>query len=103
MDRVELEALVVRLVDQVQFRGYAVRHDVEEPALLRELVRKEAEERSLRILTGTATGDERTVWACRPEDDMKFLHPKRADNDERAAIEAMERAIRQHEDPPASS
>lgn len=93
---------MVRLVDQVQFRGYAVRHDVEEPELLRELIREEAGERSLRILTGTATGDGRTVWACRPEDDMKFLHPKRAEVDERAAVEAMERAIRQHEDPPGS-
>jgi hypothetical protein len=92
MDRVDLEALVVRLVDQVQFRGYGLKHDVDDPELLREFIRVEARSRSLRVCTGVATGDERTVWACRPREDIEFLHPTTEEDSKRAA-EAMERAM----------
>ncbi|GAA1994895.1 hypothetical protein [Catenulispora subtropica] len=101
MDRVDLEALIIRLVDQVQFNGYAVKHDVEDPAILRELIRKEALNRSLRVLTGIAKGDDRTVWACRPDEDIEFLRPT-TDEEAARAVEAMERAMREREDPPAS-
>ncbi|NUP48512.1 MAG: hypothetical protein HOW97_14565 [Catenulispora sp.] len=66
MDRVDLEALVVRLVDQVQRDGYAVEYEVEDPASLRELLRHEARHRGIRIQTGTVTADERAVWVYRP-------------------------------------
>lgn len=92
MDRVDLEADVIRIVDQVQFRGYGLRHDVEDPALLRELIRLEAESRSLRVCTGIAIGDERTVWACRPREDIEFLKPTTAE-DAKRATEAMQRAM----------
>ncbi|GAA1990021.1 hypothetical protein [Catenulispora subtropica] len=94
MDRVDLEALVVRLVDHVQFKGYAVEHEVEDPALLRQLIREEAHTRSLRVRTGIAKGDRQTVWACRPDDVIKFLRPTTKE-DEARAVEAMEHAIRQ--------
>jgi hypothetical protein len=92
MDRVDLEADVIRIVDQVQFRGYGLRHDVEDPALLRELIRLEARGRSLRVCTGIAMGDERTVWACRPRQDIDFLRPTTAE-DARQAVERMQRAM----------
>jgi hypothetical protein len=105
MDRVDLEALVIRLVDQVQFKGYAVRHGVDDPELLRQLIRQEAEGRSLRVRTGIAKGDGETVWACRPESDIKFLRPT-TEEDKARAVEAMERAMRQaraeEQEPPAS-
>ncbi|MBW8803882.1 MAG: hypothetical protein JF587_08480 [Catenulisporales bacterium] len=68
MDRVDLEALVVLLVDQVQHNGYAVKYDVEDPSSLRRLLRHEARSRGLRIQTGTVTADEHAVWAYRPND-----------------------------------
>src|SRR4051812_16364446 len=101
MDRVDLEARVIRLVDQVQFKGYAIEHDVEDPALLRQLIVKEARDRSLRIHTGTETGDERTVWACRANEDIAFLRPT-TEEDRKRSVEAMERAMGRRDDPPTS-
>jgi hypothetical protein len=69
MDRVDLEALVVLLVDHVQRNGYAVKYDVEDPSSLRELLRHEARNRGLRIRTGTITADEHAVWAYCPKDE----------------------------------
>ncbi|OLE27120.1 MAG: hypothetical protein AUG49_06205 [Catenulispora sp. 13_1_20CM_3_70_7] len=89
---------MIRLVDEVQFRGYAVKYDVEDTALLRELIRKEARNRALRVRTGIAKGDSQTVWACRPEDDIKFLRPTTAE-DAAEAVEAMERAMRERDEP----
>jgi hypothetical protein len=69
MDRVDIEALVVRLIDQVQLRGYAAEYDVEDPSALRELLWHEAQRRGLRIHTGTVTADEHAVWVYRPKDE----------------------------------
>lgn len=63
MDRVDLEALVVRLIDQVQRSGAAAEYDVEDPSSLQELLRQEAQNRGLHIHTGTVTADEHAVWA----------------------------------------
>ncbi|NUR63909.1 MAG: hypothetical protein HOV87_35410 [Catenulispora sp.] len=63
MDRVDLEALVVRLVDQVQNNGYGAEYDVEDPSSVQELVQHEARIRGLRIRTGTLTADDHAVWA----------------------------------------
>ncbi|MFL6113571.1 MAG: hypothetical protein ACJ786_19735 [Catenulispora sp.] len=101
MDGVDLEALVIWLVDRVQLKGYAVKYDVEDTALLRELIRKEARSRALRVRTGIAKGDSQTVWACRPEEEIRFLRPTTAE-DAAQAVEAMERAMRERDDPPDS-
>ena len=70
MDRVDIEALVVRLVDQVQRKGYAAQYDVEDPLSLRELLWHEALRRGLHIHTGTITADEHAVWAyCSQKDE----------------------------------
>jgi len=98
MDRVDLEAFVIRLVDQVQFNGYAVAYNVRDPAELRELIREEAGSRTLRVRTGIAKGDAQTVWACRPDDEIAFLRPTTKEDAARA-VEAMERAMRQGEEP----
>lgn len=68
MDRVDLEALVIRLVDQVQRVGYAAEYDVEDSASLQELLHHEARSRGLQIRTGTVTADEHAVWAYRPKE-----------------------------------
>ena len=68
MDRVDLEALTVLLIDQVQRCGYAAKYDVEDPSSLRELLRHEARDRGLRIRTGTVTADEHAVWAYLPKE-----------------------------------
>lgn len=69
MDRVDLEALVIRLVDQVQRLGYAAEYDVEDSASLQELLHHEARSRGLEIHTGTVTADEHAVWVYRPKED----------------------------------
>lgn len=89
MDRLELEALAERMVDRVQFDGYAVAHEVSDPAFLRELLRSEARRRSLRIRTGVAEARATTVWAARPNGDLEFAQPVTED-DRRAAVEAID-------------
>ncbi|OLE28993.1 MAG: hypothetical protein AUG49_00825 [Catenulispora sp. 13_1_20CM_3_70_7] len=69
MDRVDLEAFVVRLIDQVQLRGWAAEYDVEDPSSLREFLWHEAQQRGLRIHTGTVTADDHAVWVYRPKDE----------------------------------
>lgn len=69
MDRLDFEALVVRLVDQVQRHGYAAEYDVEDPSSLRELLWHEARRRGFHIHTGTVTADEHAVWAYRLKND----------------------------------
>jgi hypothetical protein len=68
MDRVDLEALAVRLIDQVQDRGAAAEYDVEDPSSLQELLHNEARSRGLHIRTGTVTADEHAVWAYCPKE-----------------------------------
>jgi hypothetical protein len=68
MDRVDLEALVVRLIDQVERNGYAAAYDVEDPSSLRELLRHEARNRGVPVRTGTVTADEHSVWVYRPKE-----------------------------------
>lgn len=63
MDRVDLEALVVRLVDQVQSKGYGAEYDVEDPSSLQQLLQHEARIRGIQIRTGTLTADDHAVWA----------------------------------------
>jgi hypothetical protein len=63
MDRVDLEALVIRLVDQVEHNGYGAEYDVEDPSSLQDLLQHEARMRGLRIRTGTLTADDHAVWA----------------------------------------
>jgi len=92
MDRLELEALAEQMVDRVQFDGYAVAHDVGDPAFLRELLRSEARRRTLRIRTGVAQATATTVWASRPEGDLEFAQPV-TDEDRRAAAEAIDDAL----------
>lgn len=67
MDRVDLEAFVVRLIDQVKRDGYAAAYDVEDPSSLRELLWHEARNRGIPIHTGTVTADEHAVWVYRPK------------------------------------
>lgn len=69
MDRVDVEALVVRLVDQVEHSGYAAEYDVENSSSLQILLQQEARRRGLLIRTGTVTADEHAVWAYRPKED----------------------------------
>jgi hypothetical protein len=75
MDRLDIEELVGKMVDQIQFNGYAVRHEVEDADLLRRLLQQEARARSLYIRTGTANSDPATVWAVRRQDELDFAHP----------------------------
>jgi hypothetical protein len=89
VDRLELEALAERMVDQVQLEGYAVAHEVTDPPFLRDLLRSQARGRSLRIRTGVAADAVTTDWACRPDADFDFAHP-RTEADRRAATEAID-------------
>lgn len=88
MDRHELEALAERMVDKVQFDGYAVAHDVSDPPFLRDLLRSQARRRSMRIRTGVADEAATSVWACRPDADLDFAHPQ-TEADRRAAAQAI--------------
>ena len=72
MDRVDVEALVVRLVDQVQRCGYAAEYNIEDSASLQELLHHEARGRGLQICTGTVTADEHAVWAYLPKEDWPW-------------------------------
>ncbi|MFL6115639.1 MAG: hypothetical protein ACJ786_30470 [Catenulispora sp.] len=81
MDRVDLEALVILLIDQVQRDGYAAKYDVEDPESLRELLRHEARSRGLQVRVGTVTGDEHAVWAYRPKEGEGFARGVGEDED----------------------
>jgi hypothetical protein len=97
MDRLELEALAEKMADRVQFDGYAVAHDVSDPSFLRDLLRSQARERSMRIRTGVSGAAATTVWASRPDGDLGFARP-RAASDQDSAVETIDRLLQTGDD-----
>ena len=52
VDRLDIEELTTQVVNAVQFSGYTVKHQVEDPELPSRLLRQEARSRSLQLRTG---------------------------------------------------
>src|SRR4051794_36093777 len=75
MDRLDIEELVGKMVDQVQFSGYAVRHEVEDADLLRKLFGKKREhaafisapERRIAIQKSSGRSAAKTNWPSRTQ------------------------------------
>ncbi|GAA2024871.1 hypothetical protein GCM10009839_23470 [Catenulispora yoronensis] len=67
MDRVDLEALALRLIDKVKRHGYAAEYGVEDVTTLREFLEREARRCGFQVHMGTLSADEHSVWIYRPK------------------------------------